>query len=114
MGLSIPSNKRPENPAATLYGLIFPEDRVFLQIVDVSATMLEVLVIHDADLRINVGFDTVDDQLRRNTFMRAIAVTVFTVANQLTDHLSHSTAYGVARVDETPSTHSKPPVRGNR
>ncbi|VFT07013.1 Uncharacterised protein [Escherichia coli] len=54
---------------------------------DVSATMLEVLVIHDADLQINVGFDTVDDQLLQRILHASNRhVTVFTVANQLTDH----------------------------
>lgn len=77
-GCRSPVIKRPENPAFWRFcSLIFPEDRVFLQIVDVSATMLEVLVIHDADLQINVGFDTVDDQPCSAFFMRAIATSRF-------------------------------------
>ncbi len=44
---------RPFDAFAVLF---FLKTEFFLQIVDVSATMLEVLVIHDADLQINVGF----------------------------------------------------------
>ena len=42
--------------------LFFLKTEFLLQIVDVGTTMLEVLVVHDAGLQINVGFDAVDDQ----------------------------------------------------
>ncbi|SQD01151.1 Uncharacterised protein [Escherichia coli] len=84
-GLSIPSNKkgRKIRPFDAFAVLFFLKTEFFLQIVDVSATMLEVLVIHDADLQINVGFDTVDDQLLQRILHASNRhVTVFTVANQ--------------------------------
>jgi len=77
--------KRDGNTAR--HKLFFLKTEFFLQIVDISATMLEVFVIHDADLQINVGFDTVDDQLLQRILHASNRhVTVFTVANQLTDH----------------------------
>ncbi len=49
--------KKAGKPAFDAFGsLFFLKTEFFLQIVDVSATMLEVLVIHDADLPgMNVG-----------------------------------------------------------
>lgn len=81
-------NKRPEFPAFSVNTcLLFLKSEFFLQIVDIGSTMLEVLVIHDADLQINVGFDTVDDQFLQCVFHTGDRyVAVFAVANQLTDH----------------------------
>ena len=64
MELMTPRNKkgrkiRPFDADAVLF---FLKTEFLLQIVDVGTTMLEVLVVHDAGLQINVGFDAVDDQ----------------------------------------------------
>lgn len=81
-------NKRPEFPAFSINArLFFLKSEFFLQIVDIGSTMLEVLVIHDADLQINVGFDAIDDQFLQCVFHAGDSdVAVFAVANQLTDH----------------------------
>ena len=78
---------RKIRPFAARTGLFFLQSEFFLQIVDVGTTMLEVFVAHNAHLQINVGFDTVDDQLLQRILHAGNRhVTVFTVANQLTDH----------------------------
>lgn len=60
-------------PFAASTGLFFLQSEFFLQIVDIGATMLEVLVAHNAHLQLNVGFDAIDDQFLQRVFMRAIA-----------------------------------------
>jgi hypothetical protein len=61
--------KRPDYPAfCSDAGLFFLHTELFLQIVDIGTTMLEVLVIHDANLQIDVSFDAVDDQLLQRIF----------------------------------------------
>lgn len=81
-------NKRPEFPAFSVNAcLLFLKSEFFLQVVDIGSTMLEVLVIHDTDLQINVGFDAVDDQFLQGVFHACDSdVAVFAIANQLTDH----------------------------
>ena len=60
-------------PFAERAELFFLQAEFFLQIVDIGATMLEILVAHNAHLQIDVGFDAIDDQLLQRIFMRAIA-----------------------------------------
>lgn len=81
-------NKRPEFPASSVNAcLLFLKSEFFLQVVDIGSTMLEVLVIHDTDLQINVGFDAVDDQFLQGVFHAGDSdVAVFAITNQLTDH----------------------------
>lgn len=81
-------NKRPEFPAFSVNArLLFLKSEFFLQVVDIGSTVLEVLVIHDTDLQVNVGFDTVDDQFLQCVFHTGDSdVAVFTIADQLTDH----------------------------
>ena len=81
-------NKRPEFPAFSVNArLLFLKSEFFLQIVDIGSTVLEMLVIHDADLQINVGFDTVDDQFLQGVLHAGNRhVTVFAVADELADH----------------------------
>lgn len=57
--------------------LLFLKTEFFLQIVDVGSTVLEVLVIHDAGLQIDIGFDTIDNQFLQGIFIRAIATSRF-------------------------------------
>ena len=87
-------------PFAERAELFFLQAEFFLQIVDVSPTILEVLVAHDTHLQFNVGFDTVDDQLLQGVFMRAIATSRFSpVADKLTDHGVIVRRYGVTGVN---------------
>ena len=72
------SKKRPDYPAlfAVEYRITFScSPSFFLQIVDIGATMLEVLVAHNAHLQLNDWlFDAIDDQFpAARFFMRAIA-----------------------------------------
>lgn len=89
MGLTTPRNKkgrkfRPFDVDAVLF---FLKTEFLFQIVDVGTTMLEMLVVHDAGLQINVGFDAVDDQLLKRILHTGNRhVTGFAVADQLTDH----------------------------
>ena len=81
-------NKRPEDPAFAVNAyLLFLKSEFLLQVVDIGTTTLEVLVIHDTDLQVNVGFDTVDDQFLQGVFHTGDSdVAVFAIADQLTDH----------------------------
>ena len=81
-------NKRPEFPAFLVNArLLFLKSEFFLQIVDIGSTVLEVLIIHDTDLQVNVGFDTVDDQFLQGVFHTGNGhVTVFAIANPFADH----------------------------
>jgi len=58
---AIPRNKKGRNirPFNAYAVLLFVKAEFFLQIVDVRSTILEVLVVHDTNLQINVGFDAI-------------------------------------------------------
>ncbi len=69
--------------------------------------MLEVLVIHDADLQINVVLIPSMISSCSAFFMRAIARHGFHRSKSAYRSLSHSTAVGVARVDMRLPTYAK-------
>ncbi len=79
MGVVIPSNKkgRKIRPFDAFAVLFFLKTEFFLQIVDVSATMLEVLVIHDADCRSTLVLIPSMISSCSAFFMRAIATSRF-------------------------------------
>lgn len=80
--------------------LLFLKTEFFLQIVDVGSTVLEVLVIHDAGLQIDIGFDTIDNQFLQGIFHTGNRhVAVFTVADEFADHGIIVRRHRVARVD---------------
>ena len=74
-------------PFAAVRELLLLQSEFFLQIVDIGATILEMFVVHDADLQIYVGFDAIDNQLLQRIFHAGNRdITVFTIADQLADH----------------------------